>query len=46
MSTKDLFAEPNLKQITVWARGVVMNKDARDIVVALTEAAAKEGKYV
>ncbi|APC08798.1 oxalate oxidoreductase subunit delta [Neomoorella thermoacetica] len=46
MSTKDLFAEPNLKQITVWARGVIMNKDARDIVVALTEAAAKEGKYV
>lgn len=46
MSTHELFAEPNLIQITVWARGVVMNKDARDIVVALTEAAAKEGKYV
>ncbi|SMB98680.1 oxalate oxidoreductase subunit delta [Thermanaeromonas toyohensis ToBE] len=43
---KDLFAEPGLKQITVWARGVVMNKDARDIVVALAEAAAREGKYV
>jgi oxalate oxidoreductase subunit delta len=46
LSTQELFAEPNLKQITVWARGVVMNKDARDVVVALTEAAAKEGKYV
>lgn len=42
----NLFTEPGLKQITVWARGVVMNKDARDIVVALAEAAAKEGKYV
>ncbi|KYO68021.1 oxalate oxidoreductase subunit delta [Thermovenabulum gondwanense] len=46
MSSADLFKEPNLKQITVWSRGVIMNKDARDVVVALTEAAAKEGKYV
>lgn len=44
--SKNLFAEPNLKQITVWARGVVQNKDARDVVVGLTEAAAKEDKYV
>ena len=27
--TENLFAEPNLKQITVWARGVLQNKDAR-----------------
>ncbi len=43
---ENLFAEPNLKQITVWARGVVLNKEARDVVVALTEAAAREGKQV
>ena len=46
MSSHELFVEPNLKQITVWSRGVIMNKDARDVVVALTEAAAIEGKYV
>ncbi len=44
--SENLFAEPNLKQITVWARGVLQNKDARDVVVALTEAAAQEDKYV
>lgn len=44
--SENLFAEPNLKQVTVWARGVYQNKDARDVVVALTEAAAKEDKYV
>jgi Pyruvate/2-oxoacid:ferredoxin oxidoreductase gamma subunit len=43
---ENLFAEPTLKQVTVWARGVLQNKDARDVVVALTEAAVKEGKYV
>lgn len=41
-----LFEEPGLKQITTWARGVYENKDARDVVVALTEAASKEGKFV
>ncbi|WP_227765388.1 oxalate oxidoreductase subunit delta [Zhaonella formicivorans] len=41
-----LFEEPGLKQVTTWARGVYENKDARDVVVALTEAARKEGKYV
>ncbi|MHB1407598.1 MAG: oxalate oxidoreductase subunit delta [Desulfitobacteriaceae bacterium] len=46
MSSNKLFEEPGLKQITVWARGVYENKEARDVVVALTEAAAKEGKYV
>ncbi|HHW41717.1 MAG TPA: 4Fe-4S binding protein [Syntrophomonadaceae bacterium] len=44
--SENLFAEPNLKQITVWARGVLQNKDARDVVVALTEAAAQENKHV
>lgn len=40
-----LFEEPTLKQITTWARGVYENKDARDVVVAIAEAAKKEGKY-
>ncbi|MEW6243895.1 MAG: oxalate oxidoreductase subunit delta [Bacillota bacterium] len=44
--TEDLFHEPGLTQITVWARGVLLNKDARDCVVALTEAARAEGKHV
>lgn len=43
---KNLFAEPDLKQITVWGRGVYENKEARDVVVSLTEAAALEGKHV
>lgn len=46
MTVEKLFEEPSLKQITVWARGVYENKEARDVVVALTEAAAQEGKYV
>lgn len=41
-----LFEEPGMKQVTTWARGVYENKDARDVVVALTEAARKEGKHV
>ena len=41
-----LFEEPGLVQITVWARGVYENKDARDVVVVLTEAAKLENKYV
>ena len=44
--TNKLFEEPGLKQITVWARGVYENKEARDVVVAVTEAAAAEGKFV
>ncbi len=44
--SENLFAEPNLKQITVWARGVLQNKDARDVAVALSEAAAMEGAHV
>lgn len=46
MTNKNLFAEPDLKQITVWGRGVYENKEARDVVVSLTEAAALEGKCV
>ena len=46
MSIQNLFDEPGLKQITVWGRGVYENKEARDIVVSLTEAAALEGKNV
>lgn len=46
MTSEKLFEESGLKQITVWARGVYENKEARDVVVALTEAAAQEGKYV
>lgn len=43
---RQLFAEEGLKQVTVWTRGVVMNKEARDVVVALANAAGLEGKYV
>ena len=46
MSRQNLFDEPGLMQITVWGRGVYENKEARDVVVSLTEAAAVEGKYV
>lgn len=44
---KKLFEEPSLRQVTVWARGVLQNKEARDVVVILTNAAWKaDGKYV
>jgi len=46
VTAQGLFQESGLKQITVWARGVYQNKEARDVVVALTEAAALEGKFV
>jgi pyruvate ferredoxin oxidoreductase gamma subunit len=46
MSNNKLFTEPDLKQITVWGRGVYENKEARDVVVSLTEAAALEGNRV
>ncbi|KLU61997.1 pyruvate synthase subunit PorC [Peptococcaceae bacterium CEB3] len=46
MTKENLFEEPGLKQITVWARGVYENKEARDVVVAITEAAASEGRFV
>ena len=33
-------------EITVWTRGVVMDKEARDIANALAQAAKMEGKFV
>ncbi|MBI5968174.1 MAG: 2-oxoacid:acceptor oxidoreductase family protein [Deltaproteobacteria bacterium] len=33
-------------EITVWTRGVVMDKEARDIVNAFAQAAKMEGKFV
>jgi oxalate oxidoreductase subunit delta len=43
---KELFTESSLVQVTVWCRGVLENKEARDTAYALASAAAKEGKYV
>jgi Pyruvate/2-oxoacid:ferredoxin oxidoreductase gamma subunit len=43
---REIFAEPGMVAITVWARGVYENKEARDVTVVLTEAAKKEGKYI
>ena len=34
-----------VKQITVWARGVVQDKEGRDIANGLANAAKKEGKF-
>lgn len=45
LDAKKLFEEPSLIQITTWARGVLQNKDARDVVFALASAGSKEGKY-
>lgn len=33
-------------EITVWTRGVTMDKEGRDIINAFAQAVAKEGKYV
>jgi Pyruvate/2-oxoacid:ferredoxin oxidoreductase gamma subunit len=46
MSVENLFEEPGLIQVTCWARGVYENKDARDVVVSLSDAAALKGKHV
>lgn len=47
VNIKELFKEPTLRQVTVWARGVLQNKEARDVVVILSNAAWKaDGKYV
>lgn len=35
-----------VQEITVWASGVVQDKEARDVAQCLAAAAAKEGKYV
>ncbi|MBI2874223.1 MAG: 2-oxoacid:acceptor oxidoreductase family protein [Firmicutes bacterium] len=41
---RELFEEKGLRQVTVWTRGVVLIKEARDVVTALAGAAAREGK--
>lgn len=43
---KELFVEKGLVQITAWSRGVIMIKESRDTVVALANAAGKEGKFI
>ena len=35
-----------MTEITVWTRGVVMDKEARDIANAFAQAAKKEGKFI
>ena len=35
-----------VQEITVWASGVVQDKEARDVAQCLAAAAAKEGKHV
>lgn len=35
----------SIKQITVWARGVIQDKEGRDIANGLAQAAQKEGKF-
>lgn len=46
MRPEDLFAEPTLKQVTVWSRGVILGKEGRDVAFALANAAMREGKHV
>lgn len=36
----------HVHEITVWTRGVVKDKEGRDVAQALAQAADKEGKYV
>lgn len=43
---RELFKEEGLVQITVWCRGVLENKEARDVAVSLAAAAGREGRYV
>ena len=38
--------QKTLTEITVWTRGVIMDKEARDVANALAAGAALEGKYV
>ena len=35
-----------ITEITVWTRGVVMDKEARDVANAFAQAAKMEGKFV
>lgn len=36
---------PFYHEITVWTRGIIMDKEARDVANALTQAARLEGRY-
>lgn len=38
--------EPEILEINVWTRGVVMDKEGRDVTFALARAAQQEGKFV
>ncbi|HEX7127238.1 MAG TPA: 2-oxoacid:acceptor oxidoreductase family protein [Thermodesulfobacteriota bacterium] len=38
--------EPEILEINVWTRGVVMDKEGRDVTFALARAAQEEGKFV
>jgi oxalate oxidoreductase subunit delta len=38
--------EPAILEINVWTRGVVMDKEGRDVTFALAQAAQREGKFV
>jgi len=33
-------------EITIWTRGVTMDKEGRDVINAFGSAVTKEGKYV
>jgi len=39
-------ADENMIEVTIYTRGVVLTKEARDVARALADAAAKEDKYV
>jgi 2-oxoacid:acceptor oxidoreductase delta subunit (pyruvate/2-ketoisovalerate family) len=46
VNPQELFAEPTLKQITIWARGVTHIKDGRDVAFVIAEAGRRDGKHV
>lgn len=35
----------NVKEITIWASGVIQDKEARDVALCLATAAARDGKF-
>jgi 2-oxoacid:acceptor oxidoreductase gamma subunit (pyruvate/2-ketoisovalerate family) len=39
-------ADENMIEVTIYTRGVILTKEARDVARALADAAAKEDKYV
>jgi oxalate oxidoreductase subunit delta len=43
---KEVLFMAKMTEITVWTRGVVMDKEARDIANAFAQAAKKEGKFI